>query len=852
MKKLAALVIVLMLALLQLSAQTPGNITINTRKTPLNQILLDLKENYGFQFAYDSDLLSKYHVTVNNKTFRTDEEALRFLVKDLPLDIEKSGDVLLIIPQKEKNAEPLYTQISGQVLEAGTYEPLPYSYILINRKPVRSDLDGNFNFIASADTTFNLQISHLGYFVYDTLITQSLNRTFFLYPQIERIKEIKIYSNPIEKSTLIGDKAGRMKINHQIAPILPGHGDNSVFNLLRLMPGVMAAGEQSSDLLIWGAYESHSKIQFDGFTVFGLKNFNDNIAVVNPLMVKNIEVMKGGYEVRYGGRVGGIVDIQGKDGTLLKPTFTFNINSTTINSMLQVPLSKKSSLMAAYRQTYYQLYNPTSIIMSAREKTTTSGQGQGQGGSGGSESSTTVNFDVQPDFIFRDANVKYSFRGDDGSLFSVSLYGGGDDFSYDMEGQFARTALMREEQEQNRQIGGSAQYNYPWSNGDASNITLAYSAFQRQLFEQNKTENIRTGIQNTIKKIDSENTVNEMSLNAEHTLNFQEGHRLLIGAGAINNHVQLSRFSLDNQIIDMDSQSPRLFAYLQDELPVGELLELKTGLRIIYVTKLNNWYFEPRVSTSIKVFEGMKLNAAWGLYNQFLSKTTVIDSSLNYTDFWVNVDDEQAPVLSAEHFVAGVSFNKAGFTASAEAYYKTTDGLNRFLNGSNLILQGFFVGKAKSKGLDFFLKKEYKRHMAWVSYTLSDTQEHFPFYILDEWKPAPHQQKHEVKFAGIFNYKSFYLSASYVYGSGFERYSIDAAEDLDLDKPYSRLDASLVYKFKPGKIRAEAGISVLNVFNTENIKYSNIQVSAIDEISLVSVYADAVPFTPAVFLKIEL
>ena len=343
-----------------------------------------------------------------------------------------------------------------------------------------------------------------------------------------------------------------------------------------------------------------------------------------------------------------------------------------------------------------------------------------------------------------------------------------------------------------------------------------------------------------------------MSLNAEHTLNFQQGHRFLIGAGAINNHVQISRLSLNIQEIDIDNQSPRLFAYLQDELPVGELLELKTGLRTIYLPELNNWYFEPRVSTSVKVFEGMKVNASWGLYNQFLAKTTVVDSTLNFTDFWINADEEQVPVLSAEHYVAGISFNKAGFTASAEAYYKTTDGLNRFFNGNNLIAQGFFVGKAKSKGLDFFLKKEYKRHMAWVSYTLSDTQEHFPFYINDEWKPAPHQQKHEVKFAGIFNYKSFYLSASYVYGSGFERYSYDTDADLDLDKPYNRLDASLVYKFKPGKIKAEAGISVLNVLNTENIKYSNIQVSAIDEISLVSVYADAVPFTPAVFLKIEL
>ena len=123
-------------------------------------------------------------------------------------------------PTQEK--KPGQHQIAGQVLESKTFVPLPYSYILRNPRPVQSDLQGHFNFIASADTSYNLQISHLGYFVYDTIVTQSLSRSFLLYPQIERIEEVQIYSNPIEKSTLIGYSAGRMKINHQISPILPG------------------------------------------------------------------------------------------------------------------------------------------------------------------------------------------------------------------------------------------------------------------------------------------------------------------------------------------------------------------------------------------------------------------------------------------------------------------------------------------------------------------------------------------------------------------------------------------------------------------------------------------------------
>ncbi len=828
----------------QLTAQTPAKIKLTVRNTPLNQVLIDLKENYGFQFAYDSDLLSQYEVSVN-KIFHTEEETLIYLTRNLPLKVEKSGDVFLIIPLTAEEPKPVVTRISGQVLAARTFEPLPYSYVLVNRKPLQADNLGQFNFIASADTSYNLQISHLGYFIYDTIVTQSIHRQFFLSPQIERIKEVVILSNPVEKSTLIGDKAGYLKINHQIAPILPGHGDNSVFNLLRLMPGILASGESSNDLLIWGAYESHSKIQFDGFTLFGLKNFNDNIGVVNPFMIKNIEVMKAGYEARYGGRVGGIVDIQGKDGSLQKPGFTFNINSTTVNTMLQLPLSKSSSLLAAYRQTYYQLYEPTSLSLFSKGNSGSNGSGSGN------TNSESIEFDVQPDFIFRDANLKFTHRSDGGSYFSVSLYGGGDEFMYDIEGEYGRNKYFRNEEEENRQYGGAVQYNYPWSNGSATNISVGYSGFEQKAYQLNEVERIRTGIILISKDIDSENTVDEFTATATHNLSFQRGHQLIFGIGTVNNQVQLSRISGDEVLMDVANNSSQLFLYLQDELPVGKVLALKTGVRMVYSNKLNDWYLEPRASVSLNLTHELKLNASWGLYNQFISKTLMVDSLLNYAKFWMNSDGLDIPVLHAQHFVAGGSFNKNGFTISSEAFYKTTDGLARYYSGSNWVKSGFYQGNAKTYGVDVYVKKEYKRHLAWISYTLCNTKEHFPYYLKNYYNPAPHNQKHEFKFAGILNYKSFYFSANYIYGSGFDRYDFETGDGSNLNKDYKRLDASVVYKFKPGKIKSEAGISILNMLDADNVKYSNLGVTTIDEISLVGVYADAVPFTPAVFFKIE-
>lgn len=845
MTKIGWFTVLMFLMLYQVTAQTVKKIKVSVLKTPLSQVLFDLKENYGIQFAFDDDILSKYLVSLN-RTFRSEEETLSYLLKNLPLKLEKSGNVFIIIPISEDTVavQPTFlTQISGQVMEAQTFEPLPFSYISINDKYIQTDQLGNFNFIASADTTFDLHISHLGYYMYDTIINQSINNKFLLSPQLVQLSEVEVQGSLVEQSTLIGDKAGRMKINHRIAPVLPGHGDNSIFNLLRLMPGILAAGEQSTDLLIWGSYESQSKIQFDGYTVFGLKNFNDNISVVNPFMVKNIEVMKGGFEARYGDRVGGIVDITGKSGTLQKPTFTFNINTTTLNSLAEIPLSKKSSLLAAYRQTYYQLYDPTNLELFGRTDGNQQGNGPMQGNS--------IDFVVNPNYTFRDANLKYVYRGNKGSQLSMSLYGGGDKFDYNMEGELLNAIISRGEEEKNRQLGSSVQFNQPWENGDFTNITASYSVFERLAEEQNGIENSKNGNKRISKLISSVNNVDELAVNAEHNFSLLNGHHVIVGGGAINNHVQLSRKSFGDQVINLNSQSPRIISYVQDELPVGNFLEIKSGLRLIYSIKLQKWYTEPRVSTSLRINDKIKLNASWGLYNQFTSKTSIVDSSFNYAWFWTNSDEDRISVLHAQHLVGGLSYNKNGFTYSAEVFHKTTKGLTRFYNGSKRFPQGFFTGDARASGLDIFIKKEYKKHMAWISYTLSNTKEHYPFYGANVYRPAPQNQTHELKVAGIFNLKSVYLSANYVYGSGFERFDFERNEKLNLSKEYNRVDAAVVYKFRPGKVKAELGLSVLNVLNTDNIKYSGLRNTTVDDISLVGIYVDAVPFTPAVFFNVE-
>ena len=160
------------------------SIVIDVQNKPLSQVLLQLREKYDFQFSYSESQLSKYQITLS-RTFSSKEEVLNLLLDGLPFQLKKTDEVFIIIPDKKKLREQQkkeQTQISGQIVEAGSSEPLPYSKILINNHPMIADVTGNFIFTASADSSFRVRISHLGYYQYDTLLFSGVNQRFKLYP----------------------------------------------------------------------------------------------------------------------------------------------------------------------------------------------------------------------------------------------------------------------------------------------------------------------------------------------------------------------------------------------------------------------------------------------------------------------------------------------------------------------------------------------------------------------------------------------------------------------------------------------------------------------------------------------
>tara|TARA_R110001583_G_scaffold8896_1_gene41952 strand:- start:39252 stop:41765 length:2514 start_codon:yes stop_codon:yes gene_type:complete len=802
-------------------------IDIHANNMALNKLLIEIRDIYNLNLSFNDQELSNYKITLHQH-FDTPGDAFNFLTRNLPISFEKTGNVYLFYPRKPVKLPSVNYGLSGRIHDEESGESLPYTHVVINQMGGLSDEQGNFNFTSAIDSMFHLNISYLGYQKLDTIVSHGSNYRFDLSAGNVNLNEIIVSANPISYSQQVGTQAGLMRINHKVALLIPGNGDNSVFNLLRLQPGIMAAGDQSNDLIIWGSYAGQSQVNFDGMTLFGLKNYNDNISAVNPYMAKDIRVHKGGFDAQLGERVGGIVDITGIDGSKQRPGMNFNLNNMTMNVLAKTPIGPKISVVAAYRQTYYNLYSPNDVKWEDANQTHFNGN------------SILTN----PDYNFRDGNLKFSGQTEKGNTYHISSFWGQDRFSYSIEQAHQNTVIEQKLDEKNRRYGIGAKYTMLWEGKGSSSFNIAYSGLQAEVSDvQNSSQSLMGHSMNS-RNEQTQNDITELKAHLSGNLRISPRQVIDYGAGLIRNTTLLKDNTLAENQLQNNEHGAQVMAYLQNRYSPTNQIDLSYGIRTDYSLELKKIYLQPRLNMSFKPSSEVQFNASWGLYNQFIVYDSEIDQYDNYQYRWMISNGADIPVISSQHLIVGGVYRQNGFSFSVEGFYKNTQDISRLVQNGTLNTR--YQGKNKIKGIDVFLKKDYQGHAAWISYSLAQSLEWFPYFQDTQYQNALQDQRHEFKISGLFNLSPFYLSANYVYGSGY----LQNTNISSTDHPYKRFDVSGIYRFPLKKIKLETGFSILNLFNTKNIKYSNLTQIPDEGDELVSIYSEAVPFTPSVFINI--
>ncbi len=808
----------LVLALCCSAKSYAQTILLDYQEELLNEILLDLNDRYDVQISINAKLSNACSITIN-QSFETIDLALEALGARCNLEVIRIGDVFtfsIIKPKvqvpKQRVKDYLY---QGRAVEVGSDEPLPFAVVSTADKDLLTDENGMFSFRSQKKSqTFKLR--SLGYHDLDTTVFSGANLTMMLKPRVKSLNEVIVIgergATPI---TNMGQKSGYIQLNDVGNNLVPGLSNNLIFNNLRQYPGIMAAGESIADFVIWGSYAGQNHVIYDGISLFNSWGVNDDMGRVNPYMIKHVEVYKGGYNVPYGDRVGGVVLMEGKSGNRNALEVGANLTNQLLSGYVNVPMFNHSaSLQLAGRRTLSE------------------------------DLDLAANFDedinlIVPQYDYSDLHVKFSANLSPNDQVALSTVLSADSYSGTLRTR-NNQGFFRNIDINSEQVGSSLKYVRNWQGGGLSSVILSRSRYSPEL-----TTNyfVNRNVMSPVIELREDlwnNPILEYRSKLTHTFAALNSHQLQVNLAYVSNTADFNASQSDT----LDSRSEeleRVSLYVHDQIQWTPNFSMQVGLKADVPTG-GDVYWQPRVTGQVDISKRWNVHFGWGLYNQFISRNSVVDELGNRADVWQVADGSSIPVLESMHTTLGIGFQGDDFELSLEGYYKTTSGFTRYFvdrRGESVVA----YGDAKAQGIDLFVRKHFGSHAFWLAYSLSKIEERFGVGAFNSaYRPARQDQRHELKAAAIFDFDPFQLSVTNVYGSGF--YDNLLRENRT---PYWRTDLAIQRQFQARNTNLEAGLSILNLFNTRNIRLNqSINVPNGNIFNTVGI-----PFTPTLYFNIS-
>ena len=772
------------------------------------------------------------------------------------------------------------TKISGIVVEKSSGEALPYATIQIKNtsKGTTTNADGYFSLNISNKNNTNLIISSIGF--RSTEYKLDLTKKFHkikVESLSEEIGEIKVIGQS-KRIMNMSDKISQITISPKNITALPNLGEKDIFRSMQLLPGVSGSNESSSGLYVRGGTPDQNLVLFDGFTIYHVDHFYGFFSAFNANAIKDVQLYKGAYDAKYGGRVSSVVELTGKTGNNNKVKGGIDISSISGNAFLEIPFSKKISLLVAYRRSFTDfiktdIYNDIFDLSGNNKKKDKI------------EGTALSQYTTEPTFYFYDFNTKLSIKPTDKDIISFSFYNGIDnlDNSRDVSENNKLTKFGKSTYSFTNKTndiskwgntGFSSKWGRKWNYSIFSNLQVSYSKYFNQRDRSSKTHIIAEELNSEINFGTLEdNNVEEKSIKSSIQYKLNEKNNLHFGVELIENTISYL-YNINDTInkIDRNDNSKISSYYIQDQIKFNDKFNLNLGLRNVYYHKLSKLYFEPRISSSYNITNTIKLKCAWGKFNQFSKKVLREDVTQGSRDFWLLADDKDVKVTSSEHYISGISYETKNWLFDIEAYYKNVTGLSEYNTrvndryfSENDNYSPFYSGDGKILGAEFLVQKKFGKLTGWISYTLSTISNNFPEISENEF-PASNHQQHEFKIVSSYNLKKFQFSATWVFASGKPYTAPKGTYNLNLLDGtsnsyiavgqkngerlpnYHRLDLSVNYNFNIEKLKCQLGLSIFNVYNRENVWYKEFEEI---ENSFVETNINFIGFTPNLFFSIK-
>ncbi|MES2702087.1 MAG: TonB-dependent receptor plug domain-containing protein [Bacteroidota bacterium] len=645
--------------------------------------------------------------------------------------------------------------ISGYVSDKKSIERLTGAVVFIPQLTAGSSAN-TFGFysitIPTGTDSIELRASYVGYGTFGMKIKPDQN--IELNIELEETKQLKEVVITAQKDAL-QQKTQMSSIDLPIQTIksLPAFmGEPDIMKAIQLLPGVQGGNEGTSGLYIRGGSPDQNLILLDGVPVYNASHLFGFFSVFNADAIRSVEVIKGGFPARYGGRLSSVIDINMKEGDKNHIHGEGGIGIIASRLTLEGPIQKgKSSWMISGRRTYFD-------VLAAPFMT-----GDNKGG-----------------YYFYDLNGKVNFNLGKKDHVYFSGYFGNDKFYFSNKSSYDQTTSNFKGDIQWGNITAVGRWNHEFGRKLFGNLTSYYSQYKFGISAESSTKS-PTIDENFLIKYTS--GIHDVA--AKYDLDFfpTPNHYIKVGAGIVSHTytpgVQRTKIASGAVATDTTVGATRIIGnetdvYIEDDVRISAKMKANIGLHWAGFAVRNTFYnsFQPRVALRYLINDKLSAKASYVQMNQYINLLT--NSSVGLpTDLWVPSTDKVKPQESQQG-AGGLAYtHDAGFEVSVEGYYKTMKNLIEYKEGTSFFNSATSwedkveTGNGYSYGAELFVQKKKGKFTGMLGYTLSWTNRKFANLNNGQTYPYKYDRRHDFKVAGVYTLSdNIEFSAEWVYGTG--------------------------------------------------------------------------------------
>ena len=779
-------------ASLAAQAQPVKRYPLPRKVMPLEKALIKLAEA-GAPISYRPDQLPKIAIKVPGGR-RQLSGWLLFLLRDTELIFRPGPAGFLILPDPDLFERTV--TIHGIITDAVSGERL-IGAAVYNTQLEKGELSNEYGFY-SLDIKGGrreLRISYTGYEAYETELVLRSDTTFDV--ALERagdLPQIEVIASAGEQEELYLTQS-EISISQNAVDLVNGPGgEKDIVNVARLLPGITSGANGVGGLIFRGSSSGHNLVMLDGVPVFNLNHAGGLFSIFNSEAIRRADVYKDGMPARFGGRIGGVLDVHTRDGNLYNHQISTGTSLLAANLTAEGPISNgKSSYLLSGR---FFWGSPLLRAFSRSEK-----QKKGRDG--------TI------DYTVHDLNFKLNQQvGDKGRLY-LSVYHGVDGYSNTSKQQDSARVLTqsgtvfdyRAEQKRQEDIDwsntvGALRYNHEFSDRFFGNFRLSYSDllvranFERSdsLYEairEDLTHAVSSGRFGTDIKQLGAAFDGQLELGGDAQLRFGTSldfnrflPQLRSGRVPLSAHPKLSSLE-ESQIL----RATQFAAYASLKGRLGGL-HYRLGLRgQLWDSNGRFFNLSPRLLLAGKLSPRTRWRATYDRLAQpiHLVSSTVIRLA---TDFWVPATDGLPPSISEQLAFQLDRDLGPDWLFTVAGYHRDLRHLVQYSGGGANAdwLDKLSTGKGFANGLEFTLHRSGKKLTGWLNYTLAQSRRQFDEEInLGRPYAFDHDRRHSVKLLLTYALnRRVDFSASWRYETGgaysFSRESIILANPT-IDDP---------------------------------------------------------------------